>query len=41
MHMFRKPADFEASERAVAEAHQRETIRILAYCFLSNLRYVE
>jgi putative transposase len=36
MHMFRKAADFEAFERVMVEAHQREPIRILAYCILSN-----
>ena len=34
--MFRKAADFEAFERVMVEAHQREPIRILAYCILSN-----
>jgi hypothetical protein len=41
MHIFRKAADFEAFELAMVEAHQREPIRILAYCVLSILRYVE
>jgi putative transposase len=36
MHMLRKAADFEAFERVVVEAHQREPIRILAYCLQSN-----
>jgi putative transposase len=36
MHMFRKAADFEAFERVMVEAHQREPIQILAYCILSN-----
>jgi putative transposase len=36
MHMFRKAADFEAFEPVMVEAHQREPIRILAYCILSN-----
>jgi REP element-mobilizing transposase RayT len=36
MHMFRKAADFEAVERVMVEAHQREPIRILANCILSN-----
>jgi hypothetical protein len=36
MHMFRKEADYEAFERVMVEAHQREPIRILAYCILSN-----
>jgi hypothetical protein len=30
--MFRNAADFEAFERVMVEAHQREPIRILAYC---------
>ena len=34
--MFRKAAGFEAFERVMVEAHQREPIRILAYCMLSN-----
>ena len=34
--MFRKAADFGAFERVMVEAHQREAIRILAYCILSN-----
>jgi putative transposase len=36
MHIFRKAAEFEAFERVMVEAHQREPIRILAYCILSN-----
>jgi hypothetical protein len=32
---FRKAADFDAFERVIVEAHQREPIRILAYCILS------
>ena len=36
MHMFRKDADFEAFERVMVEAHQRQPIRILSYCVLSN-----
>jgi hypothetical protein len=36
MHMFRTAADFEAFERVMVEVHQREPIRILAYCILSN-----
>jgi putative transposase len=39
MHTFRKATDFEAFERVVVEAHQREPIRILAYCLLSNHRH--
>ena len=34
--MFRKQADFEAFERVMVEAHQRQPIRILSYCVLSN-----
>jgi putative transposase len=40
MHMFRKAADFEAFERVMVEAHQREPIRILAYGILSIHRHV-
>jgi REP element-mobilizing transposase RayT len=36
MHMFRKQSDFEAFERVMVEAHQRQPIRILSYCVLSN-----
>ena len=34
--MFRKPSEFEAFERVMVEAHQRQPIRILSYCVLSN-----
>jgi putative transposase len=34
--MFRTAADYEAFERVMVEPHQREPIRILAYCILSN-----
>ena len=34
--MFRKDADFEAFERVMVEAHDRQPIRILSYCVLSN-----
>ena len=34
--MFRKEADFEAFERVMVEAHERQPIRILSYCVLSN-----
>jgi putative transposase len=34
--MFRKEADFSAFERVMVEAHQRQPIRILSYCVLSN-----
>ena len=36
MHMFRKDADFEAFERVMVEAHQRQPIRVLSYCVMSN-----
>jgi hypothetical protein len=36
MHVFRKAADLEAFERVMVEAHQRQPIRNLAYCILSN-----
>jgi putative transposase len=36
MRLFRKPADFAASLRAMIEADRRHAIRILAYCVLSN-----
>jgi putative transposase len=38
--MFRKAADFEAFERVIVEAHQREPIRILAYCILLHHFFV-
>ena len=34
--MFRKEPDFEAFERVTVEVHQRQPIRILSYCVLSN-----
>ena len=34
--MFRMDADFEAFERVMVEAHQRQPIRILSYCVMSN-----
>jgi putative transposase len=34
--MFRKEADFEAFERVMVDAHNRQPIRILSYCVLSN-----
>ncbi len=34
--MFRKEADFEAFERVMVESHEREPLRILSYCVLSN-----
>ncbi len=36
MHLFRKDADFEAFERVMVEAHDRQPIRILSYCVMSN-----
>ena len=40
--MFRKAPDFEAFECVMVEAHQRQPIRILSYCVLSNhWRFVE
>jgi putative transposase len=36
MHMFRKDVDFEAFERVMVEAHQRQHIRVLSYCVMSN-----
>jgi len=35
-HLFGKDADFEAFQRVMIEAHQRQPIRILSYCVLSN-----
>jgi putative transposase len=34
--MFRKEADFGAFERVMVETHQRQPLRILSYCVLSN-----
>jgi hypothetical protein len=34
--MFRKEPDFEAFERVIIESHERQPIRILSYCVLSN-----
>jgi putative transposase len=36
MHLFRKPADYEAFQRVMVEAYARHPIRILSYCILSN-----
>jgi hypothetical protein len=36
--MFGKAPDFEASERVIVEPHQRQPIRILSYCVLTNNR---
>jgi len=38
VHMFRKPADFEAFERIIVETHQHEPIRTLSYCVLLSVR---
>ena len=35
MLMFRKGADFEAFERVMVEAHQRQPIRVLSYCVIA------
>lgn len=34
--MFHKPADYDAFERVLAEAHRREPMRVLAYCLMPN-----
>ncbi len=34
--MFRKEDDFKAFQRVMVEAHERQPIRILSYCVLSN-----
>ena len=34
--IFRKEADYAAFERVLEEAFEREPLRILAYCVLSN-----
>jgi putative transposase len=34
--MLRKDADFEAFERVMVEVHQRQPIRVLSYCVMSN-----
>lgn len=34
--IFQKPADYEAFERAIREAHSRYSTRILAYCLMPN-----
>jgi hypothetical protein len=36
MQMFRKEADFAAFGRVMVEAHDRQPIRILSYCAMSN-----
>ncbi len=32
--LFEEPADYEAFERVLEEAHQREPLRILGYCLM-------
>ena len=39
MHMFRKDVDFEAFERVMVDAHERQPIRVLSYC-VWNTRFV-
>ncbi len=34
--MFRQEDDFKVFQRAIIEAHERQPIRILSYCVLSN-----
>ncbi len=34
--MFKREDDFEAFQRVMVEAHQRQPIRVLSYCVLSN-----
>jgi putative transposase len=34
--LFRKPADYEAFERTLLEAHERLPLRILSFCVMSN-----
>jgi putative transposase len=34
MKMFRRDADFDAFERIIAEAHERCSVRLLAYCIM-------
>jgi putative transposase len=34
--LFRKPADYDAFELALAEAHERLPLRILSYCVMPN-----
>jgi putative transposase len=36
MHLFGKEVNFEAFQRVMVEAHQRQLIRVLSYCVLSN-----
>src|SRR5580658_8354744 len=34
--IFQKPADYEAFERVLHQAHERSPTRVLAYCLLPN-----
>jgi putative transposase len=34
--LFKKPADYEAFERVLAESHQRVPLEIFAYCVMPN-----
>ena len=34
--LFQKPADFDAFERVLVETHDRQPMRILAYCLMPN-----
>src|SRR5215510_7532275 len=36
MQLFDTPADYEAFERVLAEAHERVAMRTLAYCVMPN-----
>ena len=36
MQLFRKPADYQAFERVMIEAHKRHRMRILAWCIMPN-----
>ncbi len=36
MPLFEKPQDYEAFERVLAEAHEREPLPIFAYCVMPN-----
>ena len=36
MHMFHMDVDFEAFERVMVEARERQPIRVLSYCVMSR-----
>jgi putative transposase len=36
LRLFKKPADYEAFEQVLAEAHERVPVEILAYCVMPN-----